>query len=339
MNLTDELLARLRSGALDVDEALALNDTLEHLEEHPSEEALDEHPTSSPTQGIAMNVKARLKRPLQETRPLSSFEQLCYKELEGELSDAQKQELEEIISLYPQYAAQRIAILRTKLTVPTNIVYPYKERLKHYPTLFHWKTVLWKGMAVAACLFFVLWVGISHQTDDTRIVVAEGARETQPQTQSLTPPLLSFSSPSSVDVKASLPRKDGVVTKPAGTTEAVATINPSVERPIDEEPTATMVESPVHYAFTEVGRAEMDEAQLALVPLASLPVQRFSTNWTLALEPRDPMPEVYHDWEAIAAQDELAAFEKEMKALKKTVRPEPSLRAKFVDYVVALALR
>ena len=83
----------------------------------------------------------------------------------------------------------------------------------------------------------------------------------------------------------------------------------------------------------------MDEAQLALVPLASLPVQHLSTNWTLALEPRDPMPEVYHDWEAIAAQDELAAFEKEMKALKKTVRPEPSLRAKFVDYVVALALR
>lgn len=335
MNLTDELLARLRSGALDVDEALALNDTLEHLEEHSSEEALDEYVVSSSTGGMATNLKARLKRPVQQMRPLSSFEELCYKELEGELSDAEQYELREIIALYPQYAAQRIAILRTKLTVPTNIVYPHKERLKHYPTLFHWTTVLWKGMAVAACLFFVLWVGISHQTDDTRIVVAEGSREVQPKTT----PLLAFSSPSSVDTKAFLSKKDGVETKPAATTEAAATMNPSTPLPIDEEPTATMVESPLHYAFTEVGRAEMDEAQLALVPLASLAVQHPFTNRTLALEPRDPMPEVYHDWEAIAAQDELAAFEKEMKALKKTVRPEPSLRAKFVDYVVALALR
>ena len=343
MNLTDELLARLRSGALDVDEALALNDTLEHLEEHPSEEALDEHLVSSSTEGIATNLKARLKRPVQQMRPLSSFEELCYKELEGELSDAEQHELGEIITLYPQYAAQRIAILRTKLTIPTNIVYPHKERLKHYPTLFHWKTVLWKGMAVAACLFFVLWVGISHQTDDMRIVVAEGSREVHPQmqlqVQPQTTPLLAFSSSSSVDTKTSLPKKDGVETKPAATTEDAATINTSVELPIDEEPTATMVESPLHYASTEVGRTDMDEAQLALVPLASLPVQHLSTNWTLALEPRDPMPEVYHDWEAIAAQDELAAFEKEMKALKKTVRSEPSLRAKFVDYVVALALR
>jgi len=44
-------------------------------------------------------------------------------------------------------------------------------------------------------------------------------------------------------------------------------------------------------------------------------------------------------WELIAAEEEVEAFESEVKSFQKKLRPERPLRAKFVDYVLELAAR
>lgn len=352
-NLTEALLARLRSGNLTAEEALALNDTLEHFEEeaHQIDTAV-EGDTSAPS----ARLKMRLKRPVQEQMPLSHFEQLCYKELEGELSASERKELDDITTHYPRYAQQRDAILRTKLAVPTEIVYPYKERLKHYPAPIDWRSLVGRGVAVAACLFFVLWIGVK-QLDRLSTPVADELRwaYTQPsrvvekveETTTVavaTPAVRIAQHPSAVPSQsAAALSTTAPVEAPTPTTEdsAVEAVTPSITAL--QESVAAPEASSVTGGLATTSVAEVAHEIVTedneLAPLPSLPIQPFSSERTLAMESRDPMPELYHDWELITAEEEVEAFESEVKSFQKKLRPERPLRAKFVDYVLELAAR
>lgn len=352
-NLTEALLARLRSGDLTAEEALALNDTLEHFEEeaHPIDTAVEGDPSTP-----SARLKMRLKRPVQEHLPLSHFEQLCYKELEGELSVTERQELDDITTHYPRYAQQRDAILRTKLAVPTEIVYPYKERLKHYPAPMDWRSLVGRGVAVAACLFFVLWIGVK-QLDRLSTPVADELRwaYTQPsrvvenveKTTTLavaTPTVRIVQHPSVVPPQsAAALSTTAPVEAPTPTTEdsAVEAATPSVTAMEGNVAVPEALSVTGGLATTSVAELahEMVTEDNELAPLPSLPIQELSSKRVLAMESRDPMPELYHDWELITAEEEVEAFESEVKSFQKKLRPERPLRAKFVDYVLELAAR
>ena len=320
-NPTEALLERLRSGNLSAEEALALNDALEHLEE-------EEMPTLAPTDevsgaGATPSFKMRLKRPVQEQMPLSAFERLCYKELEGELADAERQELDDITTRYPHYAQQREAILRTKLVVPTEIVYPYKERLKHTPTSVAWRPLLWKGLSVAACLFFVLWIGL-QQLDRPLVPIADVARCLRTET-----PIDHQEAALHSHQDVPLGGRENEILQPhlaevpTGHPDKIATDNqPVLAHQVEPQQTK---------------HERVDNERLA--PLPSLAVNAYATERLLALESRDPMPELYHDWEAIAAEEEVEAFENEVKSFQRQLRPERPLRTIFLDYVVQLASR
>lgn len=349
-NLTEALLARLRSGNLTAEEALALNDTLEHFEEeaHPIDTAVEGAPSA--------RLKMRLKRPVQEQMPLSHFEQLCYKELEGELSATERQELDDITTHYPRYAQQREAILRTKLAVPTEIVYPYKERLKHYPAPIDWRSLVGRGVAVAACLFFVLWIGVK-QLDRLSTPVADELRwaYTQPsrvvekveETTTVavaTPAVRIAQHPSAVPSQSAAALSTiAPVEAPTPTTEdsaveAVTTSTIALQESVAAQEASSVTGGLATTSVAEVAHEIVTEDN-ELAPLPSLPIQAFSSERTLAMESRDPMPELYHDWELITAEEEVEAFESEVKSFQKKLRPERPLRAKFVDYVLELAAR
>ncbi len=351
-NLTEALLARLRSGNLTAEEALALNDTLEHFAEdtHPIDTAV-EGDTSAPS----ARFKMRLKRPVQEHLPLSHFEQLCYKELEGELSATERQELDDITTHYPRYAQQREAILRTKLAVPTEIVYPYKERLKHYSAPMDWRSLVGRGVAVAACLFFVLWIGVK-QLDRLSTPVADALRwaYTQPSrvvenveetttVAVVTPTVRIAQRPTLVPPQSAAALSTASVEAPTPTTEdsAVEAVAPSVTAMEESVAVPEALSGTGGLATTSVAEVahEMVTEGNELTPLPSLPIQELSSERVLAMESRDPMPELYHDWELITAEEEVAAFESEVKSFQKKLRPERPLRAKFVDYVLELAAR
>ncbi len=291
----DQRLARLRSGLLSAEEALALNEELEREE--------------SVTTGATSAMRARLKAIRSEDdAPLSHFEELCYKELEGELTLHEAQELDDVCRTYSRYAQIRTAILQTRLVAPSDIVYPHKERLKRHEPIV--APLFWKAVAAAACLLLFVLLGgnwFDHQPQKPIVAEFPSSKPTK-RIEAITP--------------------DEVPAQSVATKQATKSDTPSVAPAI----ALPMAEQGVEQSGQVT--ASVGEPLPALMPLLPLPtldaLSVLRQNDALLIASKTPDLDAFHDWETIMLE-----FEEQMQELHENLpKPERPFGVKFIDFVI-----
>ena len=298
----DLLLARLRSGLLSAEEALALNEELEQEDVH-----------AAGSVAIPSAVRTRLKAiQTEELQPLSRFEELCYKELEGELSPNEKQELDAACEAFPRYAQMRVSILQTRLVVPTNIVFPHKERLKHHEQQL-FVPLLWKSVAAAACLFLFIVLGSNLFDYQAQTPIVAEMRVPEPV---------------QVTIQQNTIPQQSVVTPSVATTEPALVL-------VEISPTTMPVVEQNQRQSVPLTEAQIPETT-SLQPLTTLSAMAMlRSDSELLIASKAPDLSAFHDWETIMLEDEIAQFEEEMQELHENLpQPERPLAVKFIDFVI-----
>ena len=296
----DKRLEQLRSGILNAEEALRINDELEQAA------------NTIETESVSSSMLARLKNIREANPQLSHFEELCYKELEGELSPEERGELEDACQTFSHYAQIRTSILQTRLVVPTNITFPHKNRLKHRESIGFVHQV-WRAVAVAACLFLFVVLGgnlFNHQAlspivaDVSKPAISENITE---QTTLAQPSITKLAQSSANVIKTQ-------THPPASVPQIAQRSNERTVTPNKNEDLELLV------------LASRATVKVTLMPSGN-------DELLVASKPIDPL--AFHDWESIMFEEEIAQFETEMQELQEnlpdTDRP---LAIKFFDFVI-----
>lgn len=296
----DKRLEQLRSGILNAEEALRINDELEQAA------------NTIETGSVSSSMLARLKNIREANPQLSHFEELCYKELEGELSPEERGELEDACQTFSHYAQIRTSILQTRLVVPTNITFPHKNRLKHRESIGFVHQV-WRAVAVAACLFLFVVLGgnlFDHQAHVP--IVAE-----------LPKPVL----PESVT--------EQTVTAPPRVTELAQVSTNIITSQTRPQSTVPQI-AQLSYVRAVTPNKNNEIEPLILTPRATVKVTLMSSSndeLLVASKPIDPL--AFHDWESIMFEEEIAQFETEMQELQENLPDaDRPFAIKFFDFVI-----
>ncbi|MGP1362209.1 MAG: hypothetical protein ACTTKZ_00820 [Bacteroides sp.] len=266
------LVAKLRSGDLSAEAACQLNELLEQLASE--EENL-----------CPGSLKVRLKSiPSNDVTNLgTNFEELCYEELEGTLSQQELEALYNQCAQHPQYARLHATILRTRCIAPLDIIYPNKERLKRHSVHLSFR---WVGrvLSSAACLFLFVVLGgnlfdSTSEHDITSIHYKHELAQRYPTLSCITP-ATELHTDKTISTTPHLLKGD--LTESSAIEEQQGVDNLLIHEPLER-----------HSAFKPV---RIDATQV--------------------LTYRAPQPELFQDWEQIALEDELLAFEEEMRELQ-----------------------
>lgn len=300
--LTNPTLSSLRSGRLSAEEALALHEQLEC-------DALEMEGIVTP----AMLCDRLRAIPIDEQPPLSSFELLCYRELEGELSSTELHELEEVCATFPRYAQLRDSILRTRLTIPTQVVFPNKERLKRKEVLVFAPILRRSFVAAAALILFVLLANSLFGPKPPMVQVAENLRPAPVRP---------------VDAQQYEELEFAHVVLPKETIKNVSTTSAAL-------PTLSTSLPDVEASALPLSEDIMSSQPEPLTNLTSI-VAMASPEYELQIAVKSNDPAAFHDWETIMLNDEVAQFEEEMRALQQKLPPkqEPRFAVKVINFVI-----
>ena len=135
-NPDHEALERLQRAELGLEEALQLHSTLE-AEEQAEQSGRAGRTSTAPV--CSERLRAALHQPgVGGNRPLSYFEELCLREMDGELSPEEQAELERLCGEYAIYARRRAVLEWIVFRPDTTIVYRQKASLKR--GVFTWHT-------------------------------------------------------------------------------------------------------------------------------------------------------------------------------------------------------
>ncbi|MFC2480336.1 MAG: hypothetical protein ACFNUE_04785 [Bacteroides sp.] len=147
-NPDPEALERLQRAELGLEEALQLHSTLE-AEEQAEQAGLAGRTSTAPV--CSKRLHEALRHPgVGGNHPLSYFEELCLREMDGELSPEERAELERLCGEYAIYARRRAVLERIVFRPDTTIVYRQKASLKR--GVFTWHTGLVSRVAAAAAI-------------------------------------------------------------------------------------------------------------------------------------------------------------------------------------------
>jgi len=143
------------------------------LEQNPDlKDELTELQNTVLTSDISYSGKNLLKKRVSEI-PDQQFELLCVASSEGDITSEQKEELEEIISAYPDKKRDLELIEKTRLVAPA-IRYPRKASLKHFTLQ---QKVIRLSLAVGSAaagiaLLMFLFNSTGNITDDQSVNIA-----------------------------------------------------------------------------------------------------------------------------------------------------------------------
>ena len=299
-------LALLQSGRLSVDDAIALNEELERAEAEEAVRAPD-------------TIRRRLiEMQGEDTPPLSHFEELCYKELEGELAPEERHELDEVCQSFSHYANIRASIRQTRLVVPAGIIFPNKERLKRRRQLLSIH-LLWKSAAIAACLFLFVVLGgnLFDYQPGSPIKVEYSLASVAPSVKRQA---------NKVVTDNPLPDAKTSQRRPPRTATQIA-------RSTDVLPESSLLPDPSYFSIPSLDVNEEPPQLLPLSTFAVVLVSDRNSELQLALRPSDPA--AFHDWESIMFEEEIAQFESEMQELDERLpKPERPFAVKFIDFLI-----
>lgn len=167
---------------------MQLHSTLE-AEEQAEQSALAGRTSTAPV--CSERLRAALRHPgVGANRPLSYFEELCLREMDGELSPDEQAELDRLCGEYAIYARRRAVLERIVFQPDTTIVYRQKASLKR--GVFTWHTGWVSRVAAAAAI--VIGVLIPGATSLWNTAIQPAARfsvaskpENAPQVEAVSP--------------------------------------------------------------------------------------------------------------------------------------------------------
>ncbi|MEC5147610.1 zf-HC2 domain-containing protein [Chitinophaga sp. 212800010-3] len=272
------------------------------LENHPQfrqELELLEGTRLVPDTDIVFDNKAALYRSGQEEL---DYEALMLSYIDGELSGAEKKELEEHLQQQPA-ARKELALLQAvKLSPDTSLVFPDKTtlyRTSQRKPVFIYKRIGWAAAAAAvAGIIFWLSVGGDHTSKNAPVVASHTPAVTSPVTPALPEQKQTSSSPEVATAPAE---------KPVILADATVSKAPKINKPVLANTAKSLAKSHLKKEEADVAMASAAAPRQDAPIVTSLPVQR------------NAVDEVVEQHLQQAANAQVAAVRPEVNREKETV--------------------
>ena len=301
-NPDPEALERLQRAELGLEEALQLHSTLE-AEEQAEQSGRAGRTSTAPV--CSERLRAALRHPgVGANRPLSYFEELCLREMDGELSPEEQAELERLCGEYAIYARRRAVLERIVFRPDTTIVYRQKASLKR--GVFTWHTGLVSRVAAVAAI--VIGVLIPGATSLWNTAIQPAARFSVASKPESTPQVEAVSPMPAAGVKVA----EGTGMAGQGVLPAAAQLAMSLQgggsgNLPDSLPLEERAQDSTALAVADTEPAV--ERVVRLVPQLGVSTQPLPMVASATVEPAEGFYWYPTDWEAYYLQQELAEIE------------------------------
>ena len=285
---------------------MQLHSTLE-AEEQAEQSALAGRTSTAPV--CSERLRAALRHPgVGANRPLSYFEELCLREMDGELSPDEQAELDRLCGEYAIYARRRAVLERIVFQPDTTIVYRQKASLKR--GVFTWHTGWVSRVAAAAAI--VIGVLIPGATSLWNTAIQPAARfsvaskpENAPQVEAVSPlPAAGVGGAEGAGMEGGVASQSAL---PAAHQLAVSPQSGSSGNLPDSLPLEERAQDSTALAVADTEPAV--ERVVRLAPQLGVSTQPLPMVASATVEPAEGFYWYPTDWEAYYLQQELAEIE------------------------------
>lgn len=305
-NPDPEALERLQRAELGLEEALQLHSTL-GAKEQAEQAGLAGRTSTAPV--CSERLHEALRHPgVGGNRPLSYFEELCLREMDGELSPDERAELERLCGEYAIYTRRRAVLERIVFQPDTTVVYRRKASLKRGVAAWHAGWV----SRVAAAAAIVIGVLIPGATSLWNTAIQPAARfsvaskpENEPRVEAVSPlPAAGVRGAEGAGMEggvasqSALPAAHQLAMSPQGGSSGILP---------DSLPLEGRYQDPTVLEVADTEQAVEREVHLA--PLLGIGSQPLPMVASTAVEPAEGFYWYPTDWEAYYLQQELAEIE------------------------------
>lgn len=301
-----EALGRLQRAELGLEEALQLHSTLE-AKEQAEQAGLAGRTSTAPV--CSERLHEALRHPgVGGNRPLSYFEELCLREMDGELSPEERAELERLCGEYAIYARRRAALERIVFRPDTTVVYRRKASLKR--GVAAWHTGLVRRVAAAAAIVIgVLIPGATNLWNNAIQPVARFSEaskpESAPRVEAVSPlPTAGIGEAAEEGMAGAVASQSAL---PAAHQLAMSPQSGSSGILPDSLPLEGRYQDPTVLEVADTEQAV--ERVVHLAPLLGIGSQPLPMVASIAVEPAEGFYWYPTDWEAYYLQQELAEIE------------------------------
>jgi len=152
--------------------------------------------TIDPSHTLYPQKKSLKKNITQPFGINNEVDYLCIAELEGDISEEEKERLKKLIEKDNSIQLTKTVFTNTKLVVPHEIVYPYKSGLKRLLVIPIRRTTYRIAMSIAATVTIMFAVYTVVDLNTSSLIVTETSKPTTIKEQSFTTPQADVEKPS-----------------------------------------------------------------------------------------------------------------------------------------------